>query len=189
MKIEIKEVTDNFSKQLKALAFIKDNEVYVGIQEEDSSREDDAAPTNAELLFIHTNGARIKKRKKKGSANDLYMFSNGSPYFNIPPRPVIEPALKSDQARLSSMMKKAAEYAFDGNDSEALRQLHLVGTRGRDVSKRWFVNPKNHWPPNSEAVQEAKRRKGSTDPKPLIDTAELKNSISYFVKTKGGRKK
>lgn len=168
MKIEIKEAADNLSKQLKALEFIKNNEVYVGIQEEDSSREDDPAPTNAELLFIHT---------------------NGSPVNNIPPRPVIEPALKNDQARLSSMMKKAAEYAFDGNESEALRQLCLVGTRGRDVSKRWFVNPKNHWPPNSEAVQEAKRRKGSTNPKPLIDTSELRNSISYFVKTKGGRKK
>ena len=75
MKIEIKEVADNFSKQLKALEFIKDNEVYVGIQEEDSSREDDAAPTNAELLFIHT---------------------NGSPVNNILLRLVVELVLKND---------------------------------------------------------------------------------------------
>ena len=187
MKIDIIKEVDNFSKTLDSLQFIRAHDVYVGIQQKDDSREDDDV-TNAELLFIHTNGARVKKRRKKGSANDLYVLSNGSPYFNIPPRPVIEPALKSDQKRLSSMMKQAAKYAFDGNKSEALRQLELVGTRGRDVSKRWFVNPDNNWPPNSEVVQERKRRKGSTNPRPLIDTGELKNSISYFVRTKEGRK-
>lgn len=158
---EVKTVTDNFSKQLQALEFIKDNSVYVGIQQKDTSREDEV--TNAELLFIHT---------------------NGSPINNIPPRPVIEPAIKSDSERLSKIMKKAAKCAMEGNFSEATKQLHIAGTRGRDLSKRWFVNPENHWPPNSQTVAERKRRKGSTIPRPLIDTGELRNSISYFVETK-----
>lgn len=161
---EVKTIMDNFSKQLKALEFMKDNEVYVGIQEKDSLREDDSTVTNAELLFIHT---------------------NGSPVNNIPPRPVIEPALKSDKDRLSKIMKKAADCAFNEDFSEATKQLHIAGTRGRDVSKRWFVNSENHWPPNTPAVIESKRKKGSTNPRPLIDTGELRNSISYFVKTKG----
>lgn len=166
MKVDIHEVANDMSKIIDEMRFIKEHEVFVGIQQKDTTREDDPV-TNAELLFIHT---------------------NGSPANNIPPRPVIEPAIKKDSKRLSSMMKQAAKYALDGMKSEALRQLELVGTRGRDVSKRWFVNPDNNWPPNSEAVQERKRRKGATNPRPLIDTGDLRNSISYFVGTKEGRR-
>lgn len=185
---EVKTVTDNFSKHSKALDFIKNNAVYVGVQQKESSREDEEI-TNAELLFIHTKGAKVKKRKSKNAANDLFIFSNGSPYFNIPARPVIEPALKENSKQLSSIMKKAAQCAMDGNFAEALKQLNIAGTRGRDVSKLWFTNPKNHWAKNAPSVVVRKEKKGSTDPKPLIDTGELRNSISYFVKTKGGQKK
>lgn len=164
---EVKEITDNVSNQLKAIEFIKENEVYVGIQQKDTSREDDNV-TNAELLFIHT---------------------NGSPIRNIPVRPVIEPALKAHSQQLSKIMLRAAKCALNGDFSEAMKQLNMAGMRGRDVSKLWFTNPKNHWPTNSPEVIERKMKKGATDPKPLIDTGELRNAISYFVKTKGRQKK
>lgn len=160
---EVKTVTDNFSKQLQALDFINNNEVYVGIQQKDTTRDKDEV-TNAELLFIHT---------------------NGSPKRNIPARPVIEPAIKDSSEQLSKIMLRVAKYALDGNFSEAMRQLHIAGTRGRDVSKLWFTSPKNHWAPNVPSVIAEKIKKGATDPKPLIDTGELRNAISYFVKTKG----
>lgn len=164
---EVKVVTDNFSKQLEALEFVKNNSVYIGIQQKDTTRDGDDV-TNAELLFIHT---------------------NGSPKQNISPRPVIEPALKANSQQLSKIMSQAAKFALEGKFAEALRQLHIAGTRGRDVSKLWFNNPENHWPPNAPEVIERKIKKGSTDPKPLIDTGELRNAISYFVKTKGGKNK
>lgn len=163
---EVKVITDNISKQIEALEFIKDNSVYVGIQQKDTTRDGDDV-TNAELLFIHT---------------------NGSPARNIPPRPVIEPALKDDKERLGDMMKKAAQYVFSGNFGEALRQLELVGHRGQKDARDWFYNPKNNWPLNSPEVIQEKMRKGATDPKPLIDTNEMHKAITYFVKTKGGRK-
>lgn len=162
---KIKEVTNNASKQLEAIEFIKNNGVYVGVQQKDATREGDDV-TNAELLFIHT---------------------NGSPAQNIPARPVIEPAIHDDRERLGTMMKKAAEYVFDGKYSEALRQLELVGMRGQKVSRDWFHNPKNHWAPNAQSVIAEKIKKGSDDPRPLIDTNELHKSITYFVK-RGGNK-
>lgn len=164
---EVKTITDNFSRQLQALEFVKDNEVYVGIQQKDATRENEDV-NNAELLFIHT---------------------NGSPVRNIPARSVIEPAIKDSSEQLSRIMLRAAQYALQGKFAEATKQLHIVGTRGRDVSKLWFTNPKNHWPPNAPSVIKEKLKKGSTDPKPLIDTGELRNAISYFVKTKGRQKK
>lgn len=166
MRIDIVEEARNFQRMMNTLNKMMENEVYVGIADDTTEREaDDTGITNAELLFIHT---------------------NGSPVNNIPPRPVIEPAIYNDKDRLADMMKKAAQLFMEGRDEEAIKQLQRVGMRGQNVSRQWFVDEKNGWPPNAPAVREAKIRKGSTDPKPLIDTGELRKSITYFVKTKGG---
>lgn len=164
--VELIETIDNYNALYKMLKDIKENEVYVGIADDTTEREADKdGVTNAELLFIHT---------------------NGSPVNHIPPRPVIEPAIKKDSERLTKMMKQAAQYFFEGKRDQAIQQLQLVGMRGQNVSRKWFVDPENNWPPNSPAVQRAKRKKGATNPRPLIDTGELRKSITYFVKTKHG---
>lgn len=166
MRIDIIEEARNFQRMMNTLNKMMENEVYVGIADDTTEREaDDTGITNAELLFIHT---------------------NGSPVNNIPARPVIEPAIYNDKDRLADMMKKAAQLFMEGRDEEAIKQLQRVGMRGQNVSRQWFVDEKNGWPPNAPAVREAKIKKGSTDPKPLIDTGELRKSITYFVKTKGG---
>lgn len=164
---EVVESASKMVRNIQLLDFMKENEVYVGIQQKESKREDEPI-TNAELLFIHT---------------------NGSPINNIPPRPVIEPAIKHDSERLSGMMKKAAQLVLAGKIDDAIIQLKRTGMRGQNVSRNWFVNPENNWPPNSPSVIAEKIRKGSTNPRPLIDTGELRKSITYFVKTKGGRSK
>ena len=170
MKINIAVEKRNLKKLIKEIKFVKENEVYIGIPQDKSVRNNQEGITNAELLFIHT---------------------NGSPVNNVPARPVIEPAIKNDQERISKMMKKAANLAFNGRYGEAIRQLKLVGMRGQNVSKSWFINPDNGWPENSPLTKMRKIR-GKPDgyePRPLIDTGQLRNSITYFVKTKAGREK
>ena len=170
--VNVKSTADEFAKIQKALQFIADTAVYVGIPQSDTMREDDNEVTNAQLLFIH---------------------SNGSPAKNIPPRPVIEPAIKKDRDRLAKMMEKAAHCAFDGNVDKSLQQLKLTGMRGQDVSRAWFYDPENGWQPDKPSTIKAKKAKHKNvkgyDPRTLIDTSQLKNSITYFVKTKGGRTK
>lgn len=167
---DVAEAASNWNGLLKALEFIRNNEVYVGIPDDGNARKEEELKevTNAELLFIHT---------------------NGSPKMNIPPRPVIEPAIENDVTRLNSMMKKAAKFAFDGNEAEATRQLKLVGMRGQSICRDWFYNEDNGWPPDSPATIAAKMKGKPTryEPRTLIDTSQMKNSIIYFVKTKGGR--
>lgn len=164
---EVVESADKLVRSVGAIDFMRNNEVYIGIPQEETTREGEEV-TNAELLFIHT---------------------NGSPARHIPPRPVIEPAIKDDSERLSGMMKKAAQHVFAGEEEQAITQLKKTGMRGQNVSRAWFTNEKNNWPPNAPSVAEAKRRKGATNPRPLIDTGELRKSITYFVQTKGGREK
>lgn len=172
MGSSFKVVINKYMQLKKALNFLKDNEVYVGVPDSTTDREleDGEEPklTNADLLFIHT---------------------KGSPVNNIPARPVIEPALADDKERISEYLKNAAVFSLDGKEDEAQKQLSLAGLRGQNVSRNWFVNPKNNWKPNSPATIRYKRRKGSTEPKPLIDTGELRKSITYFVSYKGVRRK
>lgn len=163
VRVGVTKIKDN---TLRSLSFLRKNAVYVGIPEEAPRDPNTSDITNADLLFIHT---------------------NGSPINNIPARPVIEPAIAKDKERLSKMLAKAAKLAMDYKTTEAIDQLRKVGIRGQNVSRAWFVDPDNGWPPNSLRVQAAKRAKGSTDPKPLIDTGELRKSITYFVKIKGRR--
>ena len=169
MKVDVEVTYDGFKQMVDGLDFINNSAAYVGIPQDNSSREDNSEGiTNAELLFIHT---------------------NGSPINRVPARPVIEPALEDDQERLTSMMQRMVLLALSGDLEEATDQLKRIGMRGQNVSRAWFTNPKNGWPPNSPAVQRAKRKKGSTNPRPLIDTGELRKSIIYVIEVwkRGGR--
>lgn len=164
--VDIEVTYDGFKQMMNGLDWIENSGVYVGVPEDESSREDEDI-TNAELLFIHT---------------------NGSPINNVPARPVIEPALREDSVRLSSMLGKAFVYALQGKFEFASEQLKKTGMRGQNVARAWFTNPKNNWPPNAPSVVRAKLRKGSTNPRPLIDTGELRRSITYVIYERGSRK-
>lgn len=175
IKVEMKE--EDIPRNLKqAIKFASGSAVYVGIPESKTLRPPEgkknkqgmgaklSSITNAELLFIHTNGSEAN---------------------HIPARPVIEPALEDDKERLSTMMASSMKKALDGNISEAKIELEKVGMRGEKVSRAWFTNPKNGWAPNSPRTIAAKIAKRSTNPRPLIDTGELKKSITYFVEVGG----
>ena len=173
--VDVKEQVDNWNGLIRALDFIRNNEVYVGIQDDTSERENKDGTknndvSNAELLYIHTNGSQKQ---------------------NIPARPVIESAIRKDSNRLHKMMGKAADLAFKNKVPEAIEQLKKVGMRGQNVSRNYFYDENNGWP---EDKPETIRRKMKGKPKGyipriLIDTSQLKNAITYFVRTKGGRTK
>lgn len=169
--VEVKEKSGDAEQKIKdALQFLKDTPVYVGVPENKTVRRKEdgekVAITNAELMFIHT---------------------NGSPRNNIPARPVIEPAIEDDKERISKMFKDAGQTMINQGKDAAMKKLKLIGMRAQNVCRAWFVNPKNNWPPNSPATIAAKRAKGATKPRPLIDTGQLRRSIIYFVETNGGR--
>mgnify|MGYP003371607121 CR=1 FL=1 len=168
--VEVKEKSGDAEQKIKdALQFLKDTPAYVGVPENKTVRRKEdgekVAITNAELMFIHT---------------------NGSPRNNIPARPVIEPAIEDDKERISKMFKDAGQTMMNQGKDAAMKKLKLIGMRAQNVCRAWFVNPKNNWPTNSPATIAAKRAKGAK-PRPLIDTGQLRRSIIYFVETKGGR--
>lgn len=147
----------NLRKQLQAIARKR---VLVGVPEDNSDRKNNDEMTNAGLAYLHT---------------------HGSPLQHIPARPIIEPALQAadNKDRITKILGRAAKAALDQKPDVANEQLNRAGVAGANAAKRWFVDDRNGWAPDSP---ETVARKGSD--KPLIDTAQLRRSITYLVEEK-----
>lgn len=156
---------DNTDAVKKALDAIKDMQVYVGVPEEGSSREDEEI-TNAELAFLMTNGVRQSTMRKEmesdvdkhgyHKAYDMYVQSHGSPLWQIPPRPIIQPAIEDDKEIISDLLKEALKAALDGDVATAMKFLEKAGLEGQAASQDWFTNPKNGWVPNAQSTIDVK---------------------------------
>jgi hypothetical protein len=106
-------------------------------------------------------------------------------------------------------MGKVTEFLLSGDRGNAKRQLKKVGMEAQNMSRGWFTNPANGWPPNAPSTIERKARKiyklsryktAKTKAKyrvrlsaliafgvfnPLIDTAQLRKSIVYVIRDHG----
>lgn len=167
----------NLGDLLKKIA---KKQVYVGIPEEKAPRKKGEI-SNAQLMYIHT---------------------HGSPLKNIPERPVIEPAIEArgNKEPIANELKEAARAVLNGKPQEAERRLKRAGMLGQNAARAWFTDPRNGWPPDSEAtvkrklklskqqygdLQEAVNQgliTASDLTQPLIDTGQLRKSITYVVK-------
>lgn len=190
--------TNEIKKILNKLAR---TQVYVGIPEGGERPEEQGEPiTNAQLLYIHTHGIRKKKMRDEmnpkvesgemtySAAYQMWIQAHGSPLWHAPPRPVIEPAIEHNKEAIAKQLQKATEAALNGEDPTP--ELHKAGLMGQNFARGWFTNPENGWPPNSPITINGsepdedgnKFIKGKGSNKPLIDTGELRKSITYVVK-------
>ncbi len=144
------------SDVFKALAELVQKDVLVGIPQAESSRKDSAEPNNAELAFLHT---------------------NGSPKRRIPARPFLQPAILANKEKIAKLQKKVIQDALKGDAKLMLVDLTKLGIFAQSAVKAWFVDPRNNWAPNAPLTI---KLKGSD--KPLIDSAQLRNSIHYVVR-------
>lgn len=176
----LKVISDEIAKKIIGMKFLKNNPVYVGIPEDTTEREEDnkintevsdqkkVGVTNADLLFIHTNGSSVN---------------------NIPARPWIEPAIAEDKDKICKHLKNAVNNAIDGKNDQAIKDLAKAGMQAQNSCRAWPDNSKNNWEPLSAATVRERIKKGSTNPVPLVDTGELRKSITYFIDHKGTRMK
>jgi hypothetical protein len=184
--------TDKSDKVKQLLSGLAKKQVYVGIpQGADNARAagtgNTSNITNAELLYIHTHGIRMQEMRAEmnpkvesgemtySKAFQLWLHTHGSPLWQSPPRPVIEPAIEHDKEAIARQLKKVAQAVLNGEDPTP--ELQKAGMLGQNVARAWFTNPANNWAPNSPATI---REKGSDNP--LIDTGELRKAITYVVK-------
>lgn len=172
-----------------SLAQLSRMQVYVGIPEAKSARNA-AGITNAQLVFLHTHGVRdITMRTRMGAmminrkidykaALKLYIHSKGSPLWQIPPRPLVEPAIeaKGNIEPIQDALKEAATAALKGKPEEAKRAMRMAGMLAQNAVRAWFTDPRNNWAPNAPSTI---KRKGSN--RPLIDLGEMRKAVTYVL--------
>jgi hypothetical protein len=193
--------TNDFKKLIDELA---KKQVYVGVPEGGNDRpadsgNEEADITNAELLYVHTHGIRKKKMRDEmnpkvesgemtySAAYELYIQSHGSPLWQAPPRPVIEPAIEHNKEAIAKQLQKVATTALDGQDPTD--ELEKAGMLGQNIARDWFTNPENNWAPNSPITINGSKPdkngnqfiKGKGSEQPLINTGELRKSITYVI--------
>jgi phage gpG-like protein len=162
MKIGVS-VTKDVSKQvLKELLALPLTQVYVGIPEVRARRKGEAA-NNAFLGYIHEFGA---------------------PEANIPARPFLIPGVHAAREQIANKMKAAAIAAVDVKPEGVNRALHGAGLVARNSAVRMITG--GTFLPLKPGTLAARRRRGRTGDKPLLDTGQLRASITYVVGTRGG---
>lgn len=174
----------------KRLEEIAKTRILVGIPEDSESAEQRKKEENEayqkhtdEFIREHniTDEKKIKKLKNRKindltNAQKMFINSRGSPATNMPPRPVLEPAIEDKFDQISEVIKQGAIKGLEG-DMEGFRQDYdLAGLMGQTASINWFDNPKNNWSPNAESTI---KKKGSNAP--LIDTGAMRKAITYVV--------
>lgn len=184
-------VIDNLPALEELLREMKQSDVLVGIPEQKASQRGNI--NLAELLYIHTHGIRRKAMRQEmqlemnrgsaySAAYQLYLQEHGSPLWKSPPRPVLEPAIQDKKEWIAEQLGKAATAGLDGDKKRFREGLHRAGETAENAARDWFTNPRNGWKPNSAETVE---RKGSN--KPLIDTDQMRKSITHVVRRKGER--
>ena len=164
---------------------LSSQKVCVGVPDEDAERKDSNV-SNADLIYIHTHGVRppnvraemqtnLDKGKKYSVALQMYIHEHGSFAYQVPPRPVIEPAIENSKEPIGKLLGNAAKQAADGNDPQ--KALMDVGQYAEAKVQNWFVDPKNGWAPNAEST--VKKKKSD---KPLIDSGELRKAITFVIR-------
>lgn len=188
--------TKTFLDIKRIMKEIEQYDVLVGIPDE-TNRRKDGTISNAELAFLHTHGvtkapqrqeiqshvdAGLNYKDARKLVHELHLMRSGSPAWKIPPRPIIEPAIEDSKEVLGGMMQSALSAFLSLDMEKGERRLKAAGMKAQNVTRAWFLNPKNNWAPNSPITI---FKKGSD--RPLIDTGELRKSITYVVQTPAGR--
>ena len=165
---------------------LKSRRILVGIPEQKAARQGEPI-NNAQLLYILSHGVRKKSMRdemqpkldagmKYSAAYQLYIMSHGSPLWQIPPRPVLEPAIEANKDAIVELFNAVIKAAARGNPEATDRAIHRCGMAAQNYCRDWFTDPRNGWPPNSPRTI---AMKGSA--RPLIDTGTMRKAITYVV--------
>lgn len=156
MKSGVTVITDKTSALRESLDKLMSQEVLAGVPEAKASREGEM--NNATLAYIH---------------------NFGSPAQNIPARPFLGPGIAKRQDEIVAELRAAGKDALDMNGNKIGQHLTRVGLLAQAGIRSMFGGGEMA-PLKPETVA----RKGGKKTTPLIDTGQLRNSISFVVRDK-----
>lgn len=98
--------------------------------------------------------------------------------IGVPRRATLGPAIRNNEDRLVKMQRRAAQAMLQGKDFE--RIVRRVGVLAESLVKNEIVDLK--LPPLAEVTKQKRfDMTGDRDPNPLVDTGQMKNSVTNEV--------
>ncbi len=160
MKASVTATVQNLSALHKAMRKLEKTVVEVGVPEEKTERKNEAERKEAEM----------------NNATLAYIHEHGSPDANIPARPFLTPGIKKAQPQIVKFLKEAGQAALAGKESGVTTAYNKAGLTAQNSVRAVFTD--NDWPQVSDARQ---KEKGEGKTNPLIETGQLRKSITYVV--------
>ncbi len=151
-----------------ALVEIATHKVMVGVPASKAQRDDPSeAINNAEIGYLNEHGA---------------------PEANIPARPHLVPGARSIRTEVVRRFKAIGQQALSGDIKAVTRGLHAVGLLGQAaVRKRITDGPFEPLADSTLYARQHRKVAPRQGEKPLIDTGQYRNSITYVIRGKGGK--
>lgn len=164
----LKVTKDNVARVMKSMRAMAERQVLVGIPSETADRKPDQGEAAAPI-----NNATIG-----------YIMEFGSPAKNIPARPHLIPGSKKAMPEVIKTYRIGAKLLIDG-DASGLEKAHMaVGLKVQSAVKQWITDS-GHFAPLAPATLAGRRARGRKGEKPLIDTGQYRNSITFVIRQKG----
>ena len=167
--MSIKKKKDITKSIMASITGMTRKNVFVGVPKEDAPRK----PKEGEK--VHVNNATL-----------AFIHTNGSPADNIPARPFLVPGIEKGQEKNIKIMKKGMLRALT-NRRAVDETLNAVGLNSQSAVKSYMRDSSNFAPLREKTIEARLSRKHPhKGTKPLIDTAQLMNSISYVIRRNNG---
>lgn len=153
-------VVDRLAGVVAGIASLASQRVMVGVPSSRAGRQAVKGQTinNAALAYIHNRGA---------------------PEAGIPARPFMEPGIASAKDRIIAALEVGVTAALDGKPDIVLRQYHRAGLIAQAAIRSKITT--GPFIPLKPATLAARRRRGHTGTKPLIESGQLRASINYVI--------
>jgi phage gpG-like protein len=126
----------------------------------------------------YSRGVLVRNKNGLTVATLATIHEFGSRKASIPARPFLRPAIRNNAGVIKTSMRRAVQTVLKGES--AMPELARLAVRLEGLVRKTLVDLRT--PPLAKAT---KRRRfkltGDVDPNPLVDTGQLKNSITAVV--------
>lgn len=153
---------DTVAAVMASIKQLTGNQVLIGIPDSTAGREDGPI-SNAAIGYIQ---------------------ENGSPAANIPARPFLVPGVNAARDACIAALRTGAKKALDGDKSAGDAALNVAGLKAQSSVRR-TLTAGDGFASLAPSTLAARRARGRTGTRPLVDSGQLRNSITYVVRSRG----
>lgn len=114
-----------------------------------------------------------------------YIAENGSPARNIPPRPFMRQGIALAHVAITKQFQKAGRAAMIGDLDEMNKAFNAAGLIAASGMKTAIQE--GNFVALAQRTLDARMARGRSGTKPLLDTGQLRNAVTYVLQQIGSK--